>query len=350
MIAQSLSNGFVPPNYIKEKDIVWINARKEPFKIYGVFFDESEGRFLRMEKTVAKQFDTVFNNLNADTSGGRLRFVTDSPYIALYAKQENNLLLNNMSLCGHSGFDIYGGDNYLGTFLPKTNAKKGFSDIVKTGGSIEQYTVNFPLFDNVEELYIGVKKDSLILESEPYENEGKPVVFYGSSITQGACASRPGNCYTSTVCRKLRLDYINLGFAGRCFGEPEMAEYIAKLPMSAFVMDFDHNMTSAEELLKKHIPFYETVRKSHPDIPVIFVSAPDIAVKKDEFFARREVIKKTFNDALNRGENVYFADGERLYGISPFDCTVDGVHPNDLGFFGMAEEIFKVMNNALEGR
>lgn len=342
MLAATLSENIELQNNFKKKGLVWLCARKEPFKIYGIHFDENKGRFLRMDDRVASGFDTVFNDLNADTSGGRLRFVTDSPYIAVFVKQKNNLLLNSITLCGQSGFDLYADNVYVGTFMPKTNARTGFSDIIETPGGSKEYTLNFPLFDNVEELYIGLDGDALVLESSPYVNEDRPIVFYGSSITQGACASRPGNCYTSALCRSLDADYINLGFAARCRGEKKIAEYIAGLGMSAFVLDFDHNVTSAGELREKHFPFYETVRTAHPDIPVVMMSAPDVAVGKPGFAERREVVLESYRKAKDRKDNVFFADGKELYGNTPFDATVDGIHPNDLGFYNMASYLKKI--------
>lgn len=342
MIVSKAENGFVPQNHLKLKSPVWLNARQEPFKIYGLFYDKGEGRFLRMNKKVADDFDSVFIALNSATSGGRLRFCTDSPYVALFVRQKNNVQLNNMTLCGHSGFDIYAEQDYIGTFLPKTNARTGFCATVETDGKYHEYTINFPLYDNVEELFVALAENSVLEGAAPYINEGEPIVFYGSSITQGACASRPGNCYTSLVCRKLNRDYLNLGFASRCRGEQKMAEYIAGLKMSAFVLDYDHNTPSAEELAERHFAFYETVRKAHPDIPIIIMSAPDIAVGKAGFKERREIVKATYSKAASRGENVYFVDGKKLFGTTPKDCTVDNVHPNDFGFINMQNELLKV--------
>lgn len=115
---------------------------------------------------------------------------------------------------------------------------------------------------------------SKIGKPTPYSIE-KPIVFYGSSITQGGCASRPGNSYTHIICRWLDANMVNLGFSGNAKGEPEMAELISQIDMGALVMDYDHNAPDAEYLLNTHENFFKIIRSNHPYLPVIFVSKPD---------------------------------------------------------------------------
>lgn len=349
MKASRLDCGVILPHRLKEKDIVFINAQNGPFRLHGVFFDETSGRYLRMKQGVASAFDDVFQNLNADTAGGRLRFKTDSPYIALFARQKNNIQLNMMSLCGQSGFDIYADNKYIGTYLPKTNVKNGFCDIVYTCGEMREYTLNFPLFDNVEELYIGLSGSSELLPADEHTNENKPIIFYGSSITQGAGASRPGNSYPAVVCRELRADYINFGFANRCLGQIEIAKYIRDLNKSAVIIGYDHNAKTVEELRENHYAFYKEVRADDKDLPIILTCAPDVAYKKG-FEERRKVILETYNKAKSAGDNVFFADGRDHFGDCPFDCTVDNIHPNDLGYRKIAENILKtIKENKITG-
>ncbi|MBR0466871.1 MAG: hypothetical protein IJJ40_05185 [Clostridia bacterium] len=343
MVVKELDEKIVLGDRLKADNLIWISAKAPVFKTYGVFYDEGEKRYLRVKSEVIKDFDGVFKTLNANTAGGRIRFSTNSPYIALFARQENNIQLNMMTLCAQSGFDIYKEDKYVGTYLPKTNAKNGFCDIVKTDGKMGEYTINFPLFDNVCELYIGLKGESEVLPVSPYKNEGKPVVFYGSSITEGAAASRPGNCYTAIFSRKTGLDYINLGFASKCKGEAEIANYIKGLDMSAFVYCFDHNAKDDEELRRRHYDFYKLVRVTNKDLPIIIVSAPD---NPDclQYNERKEVVFDTYKKAKNNGDNVYFIDGAEFYGEYAYDATIDGVHPNDLGFFMIEKKIEETLS------
>ncbi len=181
----------------------------------------------------------------------------------------------------------------------------------------------------------------------PYRNE-KPVVYYGSSITQGGCACRPGNAYQAMIGRKYNLDHINLGFSGSAKGEPEMAEHIASLEMEAFVCDYDHNAPSLEHLQNTLPEFYRIIREKHPDLPVIFVTKPDILLRPDWCKERRDYIFSVYEEAKAKGENVYFIPGEELFaGENWDDCTVDRCHPNDLGFFRMAQRIGAELKKAL---
>lgn len=194
-------------------------------------------------------------------------------------------------------------------------------------------------------LYIGIKAGSKLTGGKKYVNT-KPVIFYGSSITHGAAASRPGNIYETFISQKYNLNFVNLGFSGKAKGEVEMAEYIAGREMEAFVCDYDHNAKRVDHLRDTHYRFYEIIRQKHPDIPYIMISSPNTRRKcdknvSDDWEERRAVIIESYEKARNAGdENVYFIDGHTLLeGEHVMSCTVDEGHPNDLGFYRMAKII-----------
>jgi chemotaxis signal transduction protein len=194
-----------------------------------------------------------------------------------------------------------------------------------------------------------------IEEAAPYRVT-TPVVYYGSSITQGACASRPGTCYQNIITRRLDCDYVNLGFSGSARAEPEIAEYIAGLTMSLFVYDYDHNAPNPEHLEKTHYAGYKRFREKQPTTPIIMASKPDWDLVND--FSdpetnekRMKIIENTYLRAKAEGdENVYFINGftdfypEDLRG----DCTVDGCHPNDLGYHYMAKAFAKIIKDLIK--
>lgn len=113
-----------------------------------------------------------------------------------------------------------------------------------------------------------------MLKQAPKYAVKKPVVYYGSSITQGACASRPGNCYESILSRRLDCDYINLGFSGSAKGEDAIVDYIIGLDMSVFVMDYDYNAPTPEHLEKTHSKMFKAIRAEHPTLPIIIMPRP----------------------------------------------------------------------------
>lgn len=128
-----------------------------------------------------------------------------------------------------------------------------------------------------------------------------------------------------------------------------MARYIASLPMSAFILDYDHNAPSVEHLLATHERFYKIVREAQPELPIVMVSMPDYDRDPEMAAARRAVIVRTYARALEAGDrHVYYVDGQSLFGDTDRDmCTVDGCHPNDLGFLRMADRLEPVLRHAL---
>jgi lysophospholipase L1-like esterase len=292
--------------------------------------------------------------LNHHTAGGRVRFRTDSKCIAIKAVMATDYLMSHITLIGQSGFDLYhrledGRDLYHQSFRPPMGMRTGYESAVMTSGKLRDYTINFPLYDGVKELYIALKKDAVLEAPTPYKHQ-KPVVYYGSSITQGGCASRPGNSYQGILTRRLDTEHVNLGFSGSGKAEKEMVNYLASLDMSVFVCDYDYNCLSAEYLRQTHWPLYSAVRSAHPQLPIILISAPTSIKEPENFAERRAAVRATYDRAVAEGDqNVYFIDGAELFAGECWDsCTVDGCHPNDFGFYRMAMRIEKTLKPILE--
>lgn len=205
-----------------------------------------------MPENIARGVSEGVYVLHSNTAGGRVRFVTDSPYIAIYAKMDGLGKMPHFALTGSIGFDLYVDNYYTNTFVPPFDIKDGYESIFEFEKKEQrEITIDFPLYSNVNELYIGLQEDSFLAEAKPYKNV-KPIVYYGSSITQGGCASRPGMSYQAIISRIFNYDYINLGFSGSAKAEDEMIEYIKNLDMSIFVYDYDHNAPTVEHLKKTH--------------------------------------------------------------------------------------------------
>lgn len=352
---------------LTEPDMVWHDIKQSPFRVHGVFYDSAKGEYLRMPADVAEATSKNVGKLNRHTSGGRVRFRTNSTYIAIHAVMNKRSLMAHMPLSGQAGFDVFrrldGKDTFFFTMVPPPTMSEDYSGYTtghKTYGELTDYTVNFPLYDGVRELYIAIKKDAVLDFAAPFDIEG-PVVYYGNSITQGGCASRPGNAYPAILSRRLNCDFVNLGFSGSGKGEQTVARHIATLDMSAFVLDYDSNANSVAELRETHYPFYKTVREAQPDIPIVIISHPTAlhAVHYElacdpllwgSYDERRAVIYETYERArLDGDENVYFINGKDIFRGEEWDaCTVDGTHPNDLGFYRFAISLEKVLGPALK--
>lgn len=341
---------------LAEDDVLY-DVCEPPFEVRGLIKPTSEDEpFKRMPSDVAESVSKKVFALHTHTSGGRVRFATDSGFIGIQVEYASPLThVSHMTLCAHGGFDLYaridGEERHIHSFLPFQNTKDTLMLRYECHPcGMRDYTLNLPLYSSIKKLKIILKKNASVSAPRPYKID-LPVVFYGSSITQGACASRPGTCYQALASRRFDFDYINLGFSGSARGEEEMARYIATLPMSAFVYDYDHNAPSVDHLEKTHERMFNIIREANPQLPIICMPSPHSLTTKtvrtltpEIARARREVIIKTVENAKAKGDkNVYFADVSAELEKPGIRDNVSGdcLHPNDLGFFFMADALAK---------
>lgn len=355
-------NGKIYDNNFLKNDIAadgtadWYEVTAENFDIYGLLTENDGILSRRLPLEIAEKISVGMAGQSGYGAGGRILFSTNSSFVALKVEYGAGALPTVCNHCLCFGFDLYKFDNsekdvFVGAYRPVTgfdSRRAEFKTDTKNSGEMVSYTLNMPHFSEVKNLYIGVEKGSILEKGKKYRNE-KPVVFYGSSITHGGAAGRPGNTYENFISQRYNLDYINLGFAGNAKGETRMAQYIAGLDMCAFVCDYDHNAPNAEHLRNGYYPFYEIIRKAHPDIAYIMISKPDYFTNPEENNKRRSVIIESYNKAKTSGDNnVYFIDGETLFEGDCYEsCTSDGCHPNDLGFYRMANKIGAVIAQVL---
>ncbi len=338
-----VDKNFIVKTKIEKDDIKFFNPEEKPFELYGVVREGEKLR--RMPEYIAKTVSEGVYALHANTAGGRIRFVTNSPYVAVSVKMGEVGKMPHFAFTGSIGLDVYADNIFCGSFVPPIDITDGYESIRELGDLRErEITINLPLYSEVKEIYIGLKDGSIIKSPAPYKNK-KPVVFYGSSITQGGCASRPGMSYQAILSRMLNYDYINLGFSGSAKGEDEIVDYIKSLEMSMFVMDYDHNAPTLEHLKLTHEKMFKEIRKYNPKLPIILMPRPKY-ILSDEEKERLEIIKTTYNNAVLSGDkNVYFIDNKQLTKLCLSDGMVDNNHPTDLGFLSMAQGIYDVIKD-----
>lgn len=347
---ESIDIRFKVNTSIDKDDICFYSVLQKPFSIHGLIYEN--GQFRRMPEAVAKTVSPGVHWLHTNTSGGRVRFRTNSPYIAISTKMKNVGKMDHFALTGSAGFDLfYGEHNHLkfhSTFRPPYDMTDGYQSLLDLNDtSMKEIEINFPLYSEVCELYIGLQKDAAVEEATPYKMQ-KPVVFYGNSVTQGGCASRPGNSYPNILSRWFDFDFVNLGFSGNGKGEQAMVDYMAGLDMGMFIMDYDHNSPSVEHLQETHPNMYKAIRKAHPEIPIIMMSAISSPWSLKRHYERRDVIRKTYEDAVALGDkNVYFWDGTDNFAPYTDYGTVEGDHPNDCGFFGIAKSLSQLIKEII---
>ena len=324
---------------------------------------QNGGEFYRLDVSKRSSYisNNVFvekslpSNLACHTSGVTLRFRTNAPEITINATLRNgNLNWQHMTVRNVTGFDVYVGSGTDRTYYcGKGQVVAGASmvkDTIKLTGDYVEVLIMFPLYGGISDISIGFPSTSEI--AAPLARDHKPVVFYGSSITHGCSASRPGLNYTNIVCRMLNVDCINQGYSSGANLEQEMADYIASLDMSAFVMDNDGN-GSVDTLNKYHYSFYKTIRDAHPDIPIILVTRPVYSeTNMSTFQQRQNIIKSTYNRAVREGDkNIYFINGYDFFPVKGIAdvYAIDHNHPNDTGMYYMAMMVYQELNKALNG-
>ena len=353
----NIDKNMVVNKTIGDTPVLWYDVRKAPFSLHGFYEPLTEPFFRRLPPDVAEATSEGVDKLSRESAGGRVRFSTNSPYIAIRAKFRVVGRSLHLTLISSSGFDLYMDGEFGSRFVKEFRMPYDMVDTYEQLVPLEaekmrSYTVNFPVHAVVESLEIGLKPEAALAEARPYRNI-LPVVFYGSSIVHGTAATRPGLTYPAMISRELNIDYKNVGFSGMARGETAIAKWMATLPMSVFVCDYDYNAPSVQHLKDTHFAMYETVRVSQPDVPYIMVTRPDYwarITEQEHILQRRDVIMTSYLKAREMGDkNVYFVDGTS-FGIAPhqYDVTVDSVHPNDAGFIRMADSIGTVIRHILE--
>ena len=347
---EELDKNFKVETNIQRENLKWYDAESAPFRIYGLIREED--RFCRVPQTVAQNVNEGVQTLSKNTAGGRVRFVTDSSYVVISAQMDGVGKMVHFAFTGSAGFDLYtdegDGQVYRGTFIPPFDITTGYESVFDFPSRTKRtITIHFPLYSNVKKLYIGLEEHARLQEASDYTHK-TPIVYYGSSITQGGCASRPGNAYQAILSRLLDCDFINLGFSGSARGEDAIIDYINTLDMSIFVMDYDHNAPTPEHLEATHEHMFKKIREKHPKLPIVMLTRPKVHLEEHEK-QRVEIVERTYQNAIDGGDsNVYFVKGSDLIRPEVIEtATVDNCHPNDSGFVSMAYALYDLIKSIL---
>lgn len=316
------------------------------FVLHGIFYEEESGCFARVPQTVAQNVSEGVAFLAKHTAGGRICFSTNSKTLQLSVRYKELWIMSHMPLTGSGSFalcEVEGNnERFVCNCMPISSDKEGYTaKVALKGEKMRNYVLYFPLYNDVKSVSVALDEDAHVEQHNPYRAL-KPILYYGSSITQGGCASRTDNAYQALICKKNRVDFINLGFSGSAKGEDAMTEYLASVDCSFFVCDYDHNAPNAAHLQATHFSLYERYRKQRPDTPILFITSPNWKWMA-EGEARYQIIKNTYQKAKKLGdEHVYFLSGKTFFGKKDAaEFTVDGTHPTDYGFHRMADVIYK---------
>lgn len=333
---------------IFDESLCFYDISKAPFNLYGNC-RLAKNIFSRMPENIATSISPGVADSAARSAGVRCRFKTNSKKLGIKVSYKLCSQAVTQSALSAKGFDVYVNGNYFTSLRPQPDMDNYYEQLVEIGKNEEKDVIlYFPYFSVVDKVVLALDKEAIVSEGDKYRDE-LPIVFYGSSVTQGFCVSRPGNIFSSMISRKLNIDYINLGFSGACRGEALMAEYLAQLKKSVLVCEYDHNEANADTLRENHLNFYKRLRENDRETPIIFLSSPNRFYKGQCMLERMKVVEATYNYAVQCGDkNTHFINGQHFYPDEiRFDCTADAIHPNDLGSFMITESICSLLKEVL---
>ena len=336
----------------------WYSIDSKNMKLDGLYWRKPGDplRRIPLNASVSKGVDY----LAWHTAGVMLRFKTNAKEIRLDAKLWHANRMDHMTVICSMGFDIYQGSGTAKYYRQSTRLRTNVTEyVVRLYGPVanakmREFTIHFPLYSGVKELKIGLTPGSVIEPPTPWADE-RPIVVYGTSIQQGGCASRPGMCHTNQLSRMLNRPFLNFGFSGSGKGEPAMAQLLADIKNPAmYILDYDANVRPPA--LKATLPkVIDIIRAKHPETPILLVSRLMYAKEfgdSNEYSEEREQYNRIHLDELQKrrdagDKNIHFLDGMTLYGDDPSECTVDGIHATDLGFYMISRRMAPVIRRIL---
>ncbi|MBN1345341.1 MAG: SGNH/GDSL hydrolase family protein [Phycisphaerae bacterium] len=297
--------------------------------------------------------------LSTNTAGLCVRFVTDADKIAArWTVTRKSLAMDHMPATGVSGVDLYvryeGSWRWIGNGRPKSSPTNTatLADGIPRG--VHEYLLYLPLYNGVQSLEIGLPLEAKLAKAPPRPGDrAKPIVYYGTSIAQGGCASRPGMAHPAILGRRLDWHVINLGFSGNGQMEMALCKLMAEIDAAMYVLDCVPNL-NAEKVTERTEPFVLALRKARPEAPIVLVENIEyqagafLPARREAYESKNKALREAYERLLAKGvKGLYYIPGKPLLGTDG-EATVDGTHCSDLGFQRYADGMEPVLRKILE--
>lgn len=358
---QNLDKNMAPKTLNENSEIEWYDPGKTPFRLSGFYWYDNDKIFRRLPLSSVDTIEKVNPSVNAlasNTAGGQIAFSTNSTSLIIKVELSSPSSMNHMPSTGESGFDCYisiNGDRFYFEGVSIFDIKQSSYEAVlftDYPADKKEIQLNFPLYNGVKSISVGLDKNANILPPLDYSIK-QPIVIYGTSITQGGCASRPGMSYPAIIARRLNANVINLGFSGNAMGEIEIADIINQIENpSAIIIDIEANASGSDALKNNLLPFINRLRAVNPLSPILVISQtpmrPQVHSQKysEKRIALRAFQKDIVDQLKSQGDtNIYFLDGRELFDEYYDEYSVDTVHPTDLGFMQIATKLIPIISD-----
>jgi lysophospholipase L1-like esterase len=335
-----------------ETELLWHDIRE--LGVEGKGWTDTEHFFDRLPARAKAMVTETVWGLSHDSAGMSARFTTDAAQInARWTLRKETLAMPHMPATGVSGLDLYvkiGRDwKPAGAGRPEkfpTNSACLLSEVPPVE---RQYLLYLPLYNGVESVEIGMPPGFAFRPLPRRGEDLRPICFYGTSITQGGCASRPGMAYPAILGRWLDRATINLGFSGSARAEPQVAALLAELDPSIYVLDCVPNVDSPETVKERLAHMARTIRSAHPKTPIVLVESVRFARPlymeklRHNWQKKNAALRAVYRQLQEEGvRGLHYVPSDDLLG-SDGEATVDGVHPTDLGFLRMSEVLSRTL-------
>lgn len=326
-----------------------------PAVIQGKGWTDTAGDFDRFPSRAKDDVRDAVWSLSRHSTGLSVGFTSDATRIRVrWTTILDRMALPHMPATGVSGLDLYAREDgtwyFVGGARPTEPSTNDAEVIAGMTPVTREFRLYLPLYNGVSSLEIGVPEEASFRFEPP--SRARPVVVYGTSITQGCCASRPGMSYTAMLERRLDVPFINLGFSGNGRAEPEVARLLAELDPAVYVLDPLPNLSPAQ-VVERMPGLIDTIRAARPRTPIVLVEHliyPNSRFRpaKAADIARSNASLRAIHEARRQAGDtrITLVPSTDLLGHDG-DGTVDDSHPTELGFGRMADGLEPYLRRAL---
>lgn len=331
----------------------------EGMPVLGTAAPDASKAYSRLPDSLLSRIRQDLWDLGQHSAGLSIRFRSDASDIAAKWHSLNRFNMNHMTPTGIRGMDLYtlAGDSawtFVGSCRPYLSSSSNRCTVIENmEPRMREYMLFLSLYDGIDSIYIGTDSAAVVeAPAVPFPVRERPVMMYGTSILQGGCATRPGMAHTNILQRMLNREVYNLGFSGNARLDLEIADVMASVPASVYVLDMLSNVTQ-EQLMERIDPFYQRLRASHPDAPILLVENPQFPSMRFNTEQRQAILdenawlRQWYEQHKQSDPNLYYFESANVL-CGDVEATVDNAHFTDTGFATFARSLAPVLREIIE--